>query len=398
MSDNEPTSVKDILIEMKTLSEICVDLAFASLLYSDKLVAKQVLVLEEKIDSLYKLLLDRLSVSIKSLNQAEELRIYYIIGEANNLISDSAADMASLVLMDIKIEDEIRTVQQHLDQLVDLVELKSQSTLCGKSEVSADIHDMLGVDIAAIIRPEEGLLVDYDEIMKCGDLLIFRGPLENVNQFIELANGRIESVEKARDLIISITETEKPELEKLKYHQDLLVTMKESAELIVDLAYLFALEDLPNVKNLIIQTEERVDELQFEIIQEVLRLYKQDLIGDKTLMAYLRMADSFEEIADAANKIAFGVTKRHKPYEILEEVVDDSSEALNILQVTKDSKYVGMTVKEAEYTDDFFQILAVRKKGKYFFFPKDEARINIRDVLIIKEFSSPEDETVKDEH
>ncbi|MCE7741587.1 MAG: hypothetical protein GOP50_03945 [Candidatus Heimdallarchaeota archaeon] len=390
MSDNEPTSVKEILIEMKTLSEICVDLAFASLLYSDKLVATQVLVLEEKIDSLYKNLLDRLSVSIKSLSQAEELRIYYIIGEANNLISDSAADMASLVLMNIDIEDEIKLVQQHMDQLVDVVELKEISPLCGTSELTSDLHDMIGIDVAAIIRPEEGLLIDYDEIMKCGDLLVFRGPLENVNQFIELANGRVESVEKAREIIIR--DAEVYEKEKLKYHQDLLVTMKESAELIVDLAYLFALEDLPNVKNLIIQTEERVDKLQFEIIQEVLRLYKQELIGEKTLMAYLRMADSFEEIADAATKIAFGVTMRHKPYEILEEVIDDSSESLDFIHVSKDSPYVGMTVKKAEYTDDFFQILAVRKKGKYFFFPQDDAKIDAGDGLLIKEYSSPEDE------
>ncbi len=390
MNDSEPTSVKDILIEMKTLSEICVDLAFASLLYSDKLVAKQVLVLEEKIDRLYKNLLDRLSVSIKSLNQAEELRIYYIIGEANNLISDSAADMASLVLMDIHIEDELKTVQQHMDQLVDLVELKETSPLCGNSELTADLHNLIGIDVAAIIRPKEGLLMAYDEVMKDGDLLIFRGPLESVNQFIELANGRIESVERARELIISDSEIYKKE--KLKYHQDLLVTIKESAELIVDLAYLFALENLPNVKNLITQTEDRVDKLQFEIIHEVLRLYKQDSIGENTLMAYLRMADSFEEIADAANKIAFGVTKRHKPYEILEDVIEDSSESLDFISVTKDSQYVGMTVKEAEYTDDFFQILAVRKKGKYFFFPKDDAKINAGDGLLIKEYSSPEDD------
>ena len=177
MNENEPISVKDILIEMKTLSEICVDLSFASLLYSDKLVAEQVLVIEEKIDDLYKKLLDRLSVSIKSLNQAEQLRIYYIIGEANNLISDSAADMASLVLMDFQIEDELKLVQQHMDQLVDLIELDSSSILCKKSEVSADLHDLIGIDVIAIIRPKIGLITKYDAVMECGDLLIFRGPL-----------------------------------------------------------------------------------------------------------------------------------------------------------------------------------------------------------------------------
>jgi len=227
-------------------------------------------------------------------------------------------------------------------------------------------------------------------VMLAGDLLIFRGQLENVNQFIDLANGLVSSVEVAREKIIS-EDLEHPKTD-LGYHQDLLVTMKEAAELIVDLAYLFALEDLPEVKNLIILTEEKVDKLQFELIEEVLRLYKQEMLDDQTLMAYLRMADSFEEIADAATKIAFGVTIRHKPYSLLEDVIDDSSEALDYIYVAKDSPYIDKTVREAELTDDFFQILAVRKKGEYFFFPKDEAKIHQGDALLIKEYSSPEDE------
>ena len=389
MNNEEPDSVKDVLIEMKTLSEICVDLAFASLLYSDKVVAEQVLVLEEEIDELYKKLLDYLSLSIKSRNQAEQLRIYYIIGEASNIISDSAADMASLVLMDYQVEDEIKIVQQYLDQIVDLVPLEGSSALCGESELSSNIHDLIGVDIVGIIRQDSKLLTSYDEVMKAGDLLIFRGPLENVNHFISLAKGEHLTVEKAREAIIDQGEIT-PEKE-LKYHQDLLVTMKESAELIVDLAYLFAFEELPKLKSLILSAEDKIDNLQFELIEEVLRLYKQDMIGKKTLMAYLRMADSLEEIADAAIKISFGVTARHKPYTILEEVVDDSSEALDYISVTKDSPYVGKTVKEAELLDDFFQILAVRKKGQYFLLPDDDEKIKAGDGLLIKEYSSPED-------
>ncbi|MHA2255490.1 MAG: TrkA C-terminal domain-containing protein, partial [Candidatus Heimdallarchaeaceae archaeon] len=61
------------------------------------------------------------------------------------------------------------------------------------------------------------------------------------------------------------------------------------------------------------------------------------------------------------------------------------------IPVTKDSPYVGKTVKEAEYLDDFMQILAVRQKGQYFLFPKDDAKIKAGDGLLIKEYSSPED-------
>ncbi|MHA1687162.1 MAG: TrkA C-terminal domain-containing protein [Candidatus Heimdallarchaeaceae archaeon] len=389
------SNVREILIEMKSLAEICVDLAFASLLYSDKLVAEQVLVMEEEVDRLYKLLLDHLALSIKNPKQANQLRIYFTIGEANNIISDSAADMASLVLRGIEIEDEIKTVQQHIDPIVDLVPLASNSPLCGESELSSNLHDLLGVDIVGIIRPEKGFYTEYKEIMQPGDLLIIRGPLENINQVIKLAKGDITSIEEARINIIN--ETEEINEEPLKYHQDLLVTMKQSAELLVDMSYLYALGDLPSVKSLIVTTEEKIDNLQFEVIEEVLRLYKSDLISKNTLLAYLRMADAFEEIADAAIKITFGVSAKHKPYTILEEIVEDSSEAIDYIYITRDSPYVNMTIKEAEAYGDFFQILAIRKKGKYFFQPNDNIIIKPGDGLIIKQYSSPEDPEPKEE-
>jgi len=383
------SSVKETLIQMKTLAEICVDLAFASLMYSDQLVAEQVLVIEKQIDELYKRLLDHLSLSIKTFSQAEQLRIYFTIGEANNIISDSAADMASLVIRGIQLEDEIKLVQQYMDQLVDLVPLAENSPLCGESELSAHLHDVLGVDIVGIISADGKFSMSYADVMRPGDLLIFRGPLLNVNEFIKLAKGEISTVEEARIRIINDVE-DKPS-QPLKKHQNLLVTMKESAELVVDLAYLYALEDLPLVKNLILATEEKVDNLQYEIIDEVLELYKNNKISKETLIGYLSIADSFEEIADAAIKIAFGVPLKHKPYKLLEDVVEDSSEAVDYIRITKDSPYAGKTIKEAELTGDFFQILAVRKKGKYFFMPNENVIIHPGDGLLIKEYSSPGD-------
>ncbi len=389
-SENRATSVKEILIEMKTLSEICVDLAFASLMYFDKLLAEQVMVIEKKIDNLHSSLLDHLSLSIKSKSQAEQLRIYFKIGEATNLISDSAADIASLVLLDYEVQDEIRHVQRFMEQVVDLVQLNETSPLCGETELSCDTHDMLGIDIIGIFKPGEIFSTEHDEIMESGDMLVFRGPLVNINEFISLAKGDISSIEEARYKIIEEGDFE-PE-ETLHYHQDLLVTMKESAELLVDLAYLYALEGPSGVKKLIWTTEDKVDKLQNELTEEVLRLFKTDLMDLKTLMAYLRMADSFEEIADAAIKIAFGVTAQHKPYTLLEEVVDDSSEVVDYIIVSKDSSYIGKTIKEVELTDDFFQILAIKKKGRFFFLPDDKKLIRAGDGLVIKTYSSPDEE------
>lgn len=389
-SENRATSVKEILIEMKTLSEICVDLAFASLMYFDKLLAEQVMVIEKKIDYLHSSLLDHLSLSIKSKSQAEQLRIYFKIGEATNLISDSAADIASLVLLDYEVQDEITHVQRFMEQVVDLVQLNESSPLCGKSELTCDTHDMLGIDIIGIFKPGEIFTTEYDEIMESSDMLVFRGPLVNVNEFISLAKGDTSSIEEARFKIIEEGEFE-PE-ETLHYHQDLLVTMKESAELLVDLAYLYALDGPSGVKKLIWTTEDKVDKLQNELTEEVLRLFKTDLMDLKTLMAYLRMADSFEEIADAAIKIAFGVTAQHKPYTLLEEVIDDSSEVVDYIIVSKDSSYIGKTIKEVELTDEFFQILAIKKKGKFFFLPEDKKLIRAGDGLVIKTYSSPDEE------
>ena len=46
------SSVKDILIEMKNLSELMVDLAYSSVLFQNKDAAEEVLNLEDRVNSL----------------------------------------------------------------------------------------------------------------------------------------------------------------------------------------------------------------------------------------------------------------------------------------------------------------------------------------------------------
>lgn len=382
----QASNVKDILTEMKKLAEICVNIAFASLMYDDEFMAEQVLLIEKKIDHLYNILIEHLSLSIKSASMAEELRIYYSIGEANNIISDSAADMASLVLRGIKIEDEIKQIQQHMEEIVDLVVLDGNSPLIGKSEESSNIHTRLGIDIVGIITKDKEFKINVDEVLRPGDAIIFRGALENVNEFFGLCRGLTPTIQEARESIIDAHE-EKSEQPKPKKHQEILVTMKQTADLLVDFAYLYALEDIPKIKALIITNEEKIDNLQYELIDEILTLFKADKINRDTLIAYLRMADSFEEIADASIKIAFGVSMKHKHYDLLEEIQEESSEIMDYITLNKESEYIGMTIFEAEQTGDIFQILALRRKGNFIFNPDEELVLQKGDGIVVREYS-----------
>ncbi|MEM2487936.1 MAG: PhoU domain-containing protein, partial [Thermoproteota archaeon] len=52
----KPKPVREILLEMKNLSELMIDLAYSAALFNDKELAEEVLELEKKVDTLAYLL------------------------------------------------------------------------------------------------------------------------------------------------------------------------------------------------------------------------------------------------------------------------------------------------------------------------------------------------------
>ena len=93
-----PNSFKDILIEMKNISELMVDWAYSALLFNSKDAAEEVIKLENKVNRLNYEIKKESLLAARTVEDAEKLTALLEVGEAAETIADSAKDIADLVL------------------------------------------------------------------------------------------------------------------------------------------------------------------------------------------------------------------------------------------------------------------------------------------------------------
>jgi uncharacterized protein with PhoU and TrkA domain len=94
----KPIPVRDLLVEMKNLSELMIDLAYSAALYNDKELAEDVLALEAHIDTLGYLLGIELMIASRGAPKAAPTMVgISTVGGGNRQITDAAADIAAIV-------------------------------------------------------------------------------------------------------------------------------------------------------------------------------------------------------------------------------------------------------------------------------------------------------------
>jgi len=88
--------IKDILVDIKDISELMIDLAYTSLLYRNEEISWEVFNLEKKMDKLnYKLKL--ITLRAARTEEAEKLIAILEIGDAAEVIADAALKIAENV-------------------------------------------------------------------------------------------------------------------------------------------------------------------------------------------------------------------------------------------------------------------------------------------------------------
>src|SRR3972149_911192 len=93
----KPIPVRQLLLEMKNLSELMIDLAYSAALFNDKELAEVVLDLEGRVDTLAYLLDMEIMVAARDPKDAEALIGVSTVAAATDKISDAAADIAAIV-------------------------------------------------------------------------------------------------------------------------------------------------------------------------------------------------------------------------------------------------------------------------------------------------------------
>ena len=188
----EPRSIKDILVEMKNISELMVDLAYSALLFNNKELAEEVKYLEVRMDTLnYDIRLIAL-LAARTKEDAEELTGILQVAEAAETISNAAADITKI--LSVRLTHPILPgLIKKSDETIKKLTIKDGSPAHNKTIKDLKIASETGVRILTIRRKDKWIYAPKkNETLKAGDIVIGIGPEEGLSRLEKLFEGKIK--------------------------------------------------------------------------------------------------------------------------------------------------------------------------------------------------------------
>jgi len=179
--------------------------------------------------------------------------------------------------------------------------------------------------------------------------------------------------------------------EHFKKIVDALVELKNTSELMLDLAYSSIILNSPELAREVQELEEHVDDLhtKFELL-----ILSSGFTSDesKDFLGLIRLGIVTEEIADAAAKLGEIVLRGLKPHPVLKIAVEEAEETVTSVQVSENSILNGKTIKEARVADRTGMWILAIKRGKKWLRPKPSTRIKAGDILIASGYAEGEED------
>lgn len=192
----KPISVRDALTEMKDLSEVMIDLAYSAALFHSRELAEEVLELEERVDYLAYILNMNVMLAARDAEDSEALVGILTVAAATNEISDAAADIAALVILEIGLHPIVREAFEKMEERLTRAEIKRSSILINKKLEELDLEARIGVNVIALRRKKHWNIDPSKDKRICeGDVLIARGAPLGIEKLKGLAMGNIKELE-----------------------------------------------------------------------------------------------------------------------------------------------------------------------------------------------------------
>jgi uncharacterized protein with PhoU and TrkA domain len=375
----KPIPVRELLLEMKNLSELMIDLAYSSALYNDKDLAEDVLALERRVDSLSYLLDMEIMVAARDAKDAEALIGVSIVAASTDKISDAAADIAAIVTRNIGIHPIIGEIFQKVEERLMKVTVKPNSEIVKKTIGELNLAARMGVDIIAIRRNHDWTLNPKEtETVFQGDILITRGAPSGIEEFKDIAEGTLTALD-----------TEK----RAKFEEIVsrFVELKDTSELMMDLAYSSLMLNSKELAEEVERLEERMDQLHtdFELLALTSDFKKEEASG---FLGLIRLGVATEKIADAAADMAEVVLRGIEPHPILQLTIKDAEETVTQACVTADSPLVGKSLKEARVHEETGMWVLVIKRNDKCVRPRGDSKISAGDVLVASGYTEGVDD------
>jgi uncharacterized protein with PhoU and TrkA domain len=170
---------------------------------------------------------------------------------------------------------------------------------------------------------------------------------------------------------------------------DKLVTLKDTSELMIDLAYSSLLLNSQALAEEVAALENHIDNLHTDFERLVLSSgFKPE--ESKDFLGLIRLGVVTEQIADAAMEIADVVLKGLEPHPILRLIIEEAEETVTRVTVSKTSPLVRKKIREAQIQEDTGMWVLVIRRGNWWLRPRPDTVIKAGDVLIASGYAEGE--------
>ncbi len=185
------SQIRDMLKELKNISEFMVDLAYTALLINSRELAEEVDRLEEYIDELH----TRYEAAVLELAKQSENPSEFLgtlrVGLVVEALADAAREMVEPILRGDRPHEVLALVMSEAEEALRRISIEEGSRLAGKS-LSELEDERPPVSIIAIRRGGSWMLNPGDDVkLYPGDVLVVKGREEDVEEMKELARGEL---------------------------------------------------------------------------------------------------------------------------------------------------------------------------------------------------------------
>jgi uncharacterized protein with PhoU and TrkA domain len=169
------------------------------------------------------------------------------------------------------------------------------------------------------------------------------------------------------------------------------VELKNTSELMIDLAYSSLMLNSKELAEEVQRLEEYMDKLHtdFELLALTSDFKKEEASG---FLGLIRLGVATEKIADAAAEMAEVVLRGIEPHPVLKLAIKEAEETVIQVCVTEGSPLIDKTLKEVRVPEETGMWILAIKRGEKSLRPKPDTKIQLGDILLASGYA----EGVKD--
>jgi len=188
----EPTTVKELLTEMKDISELIIDLAYSAVLFDNEEIAEEVKYLEVRMDKLNYDIRMMAMMAARAKEDAEQLAGILQVAEAAESISNAAGDIVNLLSRE-KTGPILPKILKKADEQLFRIKVSKESKACEQKIGDLKVETETGMRIITIRRGECRIYnPQSDTSIQADDWLITRGTDEGFKELSKFLHGELE--------------------------------------------------------------------------------------------------------------------------------------------------------------------------------------------------------------